>query len=117
MNIISLGAGVQSTTILLMAAHGELGPKPDYAIFADTGWEPKAVYDHLKWLKEESARFGIQVIETAKGNIRTDLLESSINHSRSAAMPFYVYHNGEQGIIPRQCTGDYKIAAINKKGS
>ena len=47
LTIISLGAGVQSTTMALMAAHGEITPMPDCAIFADTGWEPKAVYDHL----------------------------------------------------------------------
>lgn len=47
---LSLGAGVQSTTIALLAAHGEIGPMPDCAIFADTGWEPRAVYDHLEWL-------------------------------------------------------------------
>ena len=47
---ISLGAGVQSTTMALLAAHGEIGPMPDCAIFADTGWEPKAVYEHLEWL-------------------------------------------------------------------
>lgn len=35
---LSLGAGVQSTTMALMAAHGEIGPMPDCAIFADTGW-------------------------------------------------------------------------------
>lgn len=34
---LSLGAGVQSTTMALMAAHGEIGPMPDCAIFADTG--------------------------------------------------------------------------------
>ena len=33
---LSLGAGVQSTTMALMAAHGEIGPMPDCAIFADT---------------------------------------------------------------------------------
>ena len=37
LNIISLGAGVQSTTMALMAARGEIGPMPDHAIFADTG--------------------------------------------------------------------------------
>jgi hypothetical protein len=42
--VLSLGAGVQSTTLALMAAHGEVGPMPDCAIFADTCWEPKAVY-------------------------------------------------------------------------
>ena len=39
---LSLGAGVQSTTMALLAAHGEVGPMRDCAIFADTGWEPRA---------------------------------------------------------------------------
>ncbi|MGB5093359.1 MAG: hypothetical protein WBN97_08640, partial [Parvibaculum sp.] len=43
----ALGAGVQSTTLALMAAHGEIGPMPDCTIFADTGWVPQAVYEHL----------------------------------------------------------------------
>ena len=50
--IISLGAGVQSTTMAFMAAHGEIGPMPDCAIFADTGWEPKRVYRHLEWIRD-----------------------------------------------------------------
>ena len=34
-NIISFGAGVQSSTMALMAAKGLIGPMPDAAIFAD----------------------------------------------------------------------------------
>ena len=34
--------------MLLMAAEGLIGPRPDVAIFADTGDEPQEVYDHLK---------------------------------------------------------------------
>ena len=47
---LNLGAGVQSTTLALMAARGELpdGELPDFAVFADTGWEPTAVYQHLQ---------------------------------------------------------------------
>ena len=41
--ILSLGAGVQSSTLALMIAHGEL-PMVDHAIFADTGAEPAGVY-------------------------------------------------------------------------
>ena len=41
---LSLGAGVQSYTMPL-AARGEI-PAFD-AVFADTGWEPRAVYWHL----------------------------------------------------------------------
>lgn len=38
LRVLSLGAGVQSTTLALMATHGQVGPMPDCAIFADTGW-------------------------------------------------------------------------------
>ena len=39
--MLSLGAGTQSTVMALMAEQGYNGmPKPDLAIFADTGWEP-----------------------------------------------------------------------------
>ena len=40
---LSLGAGVQSSTLALMMEKG-LAPKPDYAIFSDTQGEPKASY-------------------------------------------------------------------------
>ena len=36
LHIISLGAGVQSSTMALMAACGEITPMPTAAIFADT---------------------------------------------------------------------------------
>ena len=51
--ILSLGAGVQSSTLALMAARGDLSPRfpqPMAAVFADTGWEPVRVYKHLQWL-------------------------------------------------------------------
>ena len=50
LRILSLGAGVQSSTMALMAAHGEL-PRPNCAIFADTGDEPAAVYRWLDYLE------------------------------------------------------------------
>ena len=52
LRVISLGAGVQSTALALIAAHGEIGPMPDCAIFADTQWEPQIIYDHLNWLEK-----------------------------------------------------------------
>jgi len=36
-HVISLGAGVQSSTMALMAAAGEITPMPDCAIFAGNG--------------------------------------------------------------------------------
>ena len=51
--VISLGAGVQSSVMALMAAKGELTPMPEAAILTDTQWEPKDVYEHLDWLEKQ----------------------------------------------------------------
>ena len=50
MHVASLGAGVQSSCLVLMAKHGELDPMPDVAIFADTKAEPRWVYEWLDLL-------------------------------------------------------------------
>lgn len=76
LRVLSLGAGVQSTTLALMAAHGEIGPMPDCAIFADTGWEPKAVYDHLAWLMSPNVLpFPVHIVSAV--NIRSSLMEAA----------------------------------------
>ena len=71
--ILSLGAGVQSTTVLLMSIAGEL-PKIDHAIFADTGWEPTAVYEHLDWLEGWAIAAGVKIHRVSNGNIRDDAI-------------------------------------------
>lgn len=111
MRVISLGAGVQSTTVLLLANHGELPGAPvDYAIFADTGWEPAAVYEHLAWLERVSE---IPVLRVSKGDLRSDALDAT---RRFAAMPVFVFNEaGGEGQVRRQCTREYKIAAIHAK--
>ena len=70
-HIISLGAGVQSSTMALMAAHGEIGPMPTAAIFADTQAEPPSVYKWLDWLEE---RLPFPVYRVSAGNLTDDML-------------------------------------------
>lgn len=105
LRIISLGAGVQSTTMALMAAHGEITPMPDCAIFADTQWEPKAVYDHLERL---TAALPFPVHVVTAGNIR----DSIVKPGRFASAPWFL-ENG--GMARRQCTREYKISPLEKK--
>ena len=112
LRVLSLGAGVQSTTMALMAANGEIGPMPDCAIFADTGWEPKAVYDHLEWLTSDGV-LPFQVHIVSIGNIKKDLLEGGVDGKRRfAAIPFFTEGGG---MGRRQCTREYKITPIEKK--
>lgn len=114
MKILSLGAGVQSTTLALMAAAGEI-EMPDCAIFADTGAEPKAVYDHLQRL---IAELPYPVHMVSAGNIRDDLVRgtNSGGSKRFASIPFFM-DRGRDGIgmARRQCTSEYKIKPIDKK--
>ncbi len=44
MEFLSLGAGVQSTVLLLLAEADEVRPRPQAVIFVDTRWEPHDVY-------------------------------------------------------------------------
>lgn len=110
---LSLGAGVQSTCLLLLAAEGSL-PRLDAAIFADTGWEPRAVYEHLDRIEQEiAAPAGIPILRVASGNIRADALDPA---HRFASMPLHILNpDGGAGMTRRQCTGEYKIKPIKKK--
>ncbi|WP_410580256.1 hypothetical protein [Amycolatopsis sp. lyj-108] len=111
--ILSLGAGVQSTTLMLLSAHGVL-PRFDAAIFADTGWEPPAVYTHLERLESEVAiPAGIPILRVQVGNIRHDALDPVRGF---ASMPLYVRNpDGSRGIGRRQCTAEYKIRPIQEQ--
>lgn len=117
MKVISLGAGVQSSTMLLMADRGEFGTI-DAAIFADTGWEPKAVYKHLDWL--DSAVF-IPIHRVSVGNIREDTLSGRLPRAggankRFATMPFHIRNlDGKPAMLRRQCTEEYKLKPLRRK--
>lgn len=113
MNILSLGAGVQSTAILLASAKGIL-PKIDYAIFADTGWEPQSVYEHLDRIEKEIAEpAGIKIFRVSVGNIRNDILDES---KEFLQIPVYALkNNGNKVMGIRQCTNIYKVRPVCDK--
>lgn len=65
-DVISLGAGVQSSTMGLMAGEGLITPMPVAAVFADTQAEPKSVYKWLDWLEK---KLPFPVIRVTQGNL------------------------------------------------
>ncbi len=110
--VVSLGAGVQSTVMALQGDREMFGPRPDAAIFADTQWEPKGVYEHLDWLESE---LSYPVYRVTAGNLREDALNMkpvrSTTDKKFMAIPLFT----DTGIGRRQCTYDYKILPIRKK--
>lgn len=114
-NVLSLGVGVQSSCMALMACKGLIEPKPDLIVFSDPGWEQQATYDYSIWLKTEIEKYGIQVEYTNGGNIRTDLLKAASDGTRVASLPFFTLNDdGSEGIVMRQCTNEYKIVPVRK---
>lgn len=117
LHIISLGAGVQSSTMALMAAHGEITPMPDCAIFADTGAEPNSVYEWLDWL-ETKLPFPLHRVQ--KGNLSVDELrvvrsrKSGKLYLKQSIPAFVLSPEGKKGLLGRKCTSDYKIIPIQQ---
>ncbi|WP_040703336.1 hypothetical protein [Nocardia takedensis] len=144
LRLLSLGAGVQSTTLALMAVRGELDDfgRLDGAIFADTGWEPPAVYSQVERLEAEFGQVGIPLHRVGNGNLRRDSLDPD---HRFVSIPYYTLapegttireeitetdpdgytvivghrerlatRREREGLGRRQCTSEYKIAPINR---
>jgi len=117
-HVLSYGGGTQSTAMLLMALKGEInGVIPDYIIFADTGWEPKRVYDWVDKVNTYIKKaFNREIIFTSAGNIREDTLKKLESNEGFVQIPVHsVKENGDKSLGSRQCTGVYKIRPIDKK--
>ncbi|GAB6043315.1 adenine nucleotide alpha hydrolase family protein [Endothiovibrio diazotrophicus] len=110
---LSLGYGVQSSTIALLAMHGEI-ERPDYAIFADTHAEPESVYRWREWLDQ---RLDFYVQTVSAGDLKLELQRAIQGEDDAYGRPplFVPGRDGGIGRIRRQCTGDYKIDPIRKE--
>lgn len=107
--IRSLGAGQQSSAVLLLACRREIEPF-DAAVFADTRWETAAVYQHLDRLTRIAGMAGIPVVQVSTGDIRADALDPE---HRFASLPMFTLGpDGQRGIARRQCTSEYKIKPL-----
>jgi hypothetical protein len=85
-------------------------PKINHAIFADTGWEPQEVYDHLSRLKEFSP---IPIHVVSNGDIRE--YESVAGRNRSCMPTFVQSPNGNWSTPKlRKCTSDFKVYPIEQ---
>jgi hypothetical protein len=117
-HLISLGAGVQSSTMALMAAKGEIGPMPTAAIFADTQAEPKAVMQWLDWLETQ---LPFPVYRVTAGSLKDESLslrtskDGEGSYVRNVVPAYTLNPDGTKGMLLRKCTADFKIAPLARK--
>lgn len=117
-NVLNLGAGVQSTTVYLMMNEG-LIPKADVAVFGDTQGEPESVYKHLEWLQ------GINdppIAIRTRGSL-SDNLVNGLNSTGQRFISIPAFTAPDQrvrqdsfkvGITRRQCTSEYKLNVVER---
>lgn len=107
MRVLSLGAGVQSSYVYLTESL-------DYAIFADTQDEPKAVYDHLAWLIRQGRA---PILQASKGRL-SEHLRKGVNSTgqRFVSIPSFTATDNpkKEGRVRRQCTKEYKTEVVDR---
>lgn len=116
LQILNLGAGVQSTALYLMSMRQDAPehiPVFDYAIFADTQEEPKAVYEHLAWLKSLG---GPPILEATAGKLGDDLIRAvnTTGQPFQCIPAFVAGPDSKGGMRRRQCTKEYKIMVVDR---
>lgn len=112
-HILNLGAGVQSTALYLLAREPDAKFRFDLAIFADTGEEPSAVYEHLDYLRALGAP---EIWVRSTGKLGDDLVHGrNSTGQRFVSIPAFTKSaEGKVGMVRRQCTAEYKIDVVNK---
>ena len=117
LRVISLGAGVQSSALYLMALDGEIGPRPDVAIFADTQREPPWVYENV-WRLAAEGGDRIPIVIATLGDIGDAVVRKCGGApGRFASVPFWTPSEGRPGKAApgrRQCTREFKIDVVKQ---
>ena len=111
--VLSLGAGVQSTTLALMADRGMITPQPTDAIFADTRAEPRDVYEHLDWLESELRHIRVHRVSNHR-SLKADVWDG-VQQDGKPLVTIPVFLADPDGIMKRQCTVRYKIEPIKRR--
>lgn len=106
LRVLSLGAGVQSSTLALMIADGEIA-SVDFGVFADTKGESKATY---RWLDKLEGLVPFPIMRESAGDLMQEVLDDAKPEARYLLPVF----TSDRSIGRRQCTSHYKLRVIQK---
>lgn len=92
----------------LMAAHGEIAPMPDCAIFADTQCEPSEVYE---WLAVLETLLPFKVYRVTESSLAEHIIDRGFSQ-----IPVFIRNpSGKVGMGKRQCTKQWKIVPVQRE--
>jgi hypothetical protein len=110
LRVLSHGGGVQTSTLLFMAARGEIDPI-DAAIIGDTGDEEQKVWDYLDYAAELTR---VPIIRTQRGDLNEHIRRSKSepDGKQLVTLPYFM---GDGGRMMRTCTKTLKIDAVTQE--
>jgi hypothetical protein len=110
LRVLSLGAGVQSSTLALMAARGDIAPF-DAIIFADTGWESQSVYKWIDWLDTQLAAPIVRVKRPGPdlGQSWLQVVKGDLPHSGTPLPGMFLTG---KGLSQFQCSKEFKTRVV-----
>lgn len=106
LRVLSFGAGVQTTALLVLVVQGRL-PRPDAIVFADTGCESAETYRYLAEVSGPYARENGLAITVLGPEWRSA-------HYKPDLETYCLQHRMLPGTWVRWCTGKYKIRPIQR---
>lgn len=122
--VLSFGGGTQSSHLLDLHFKGHI--HYDFIIFSDTGAEPEFIHEQVAWWQQRQQEVGNNTpfIITHHNSMTYGLEEMLMRYIHTSyqrfQMPLYfnkVTDDGEivqGGMMPRQCTGDFKIVPVQQ---
>jgi hypothetical protein len=123
--ILSFGGGTQSAHLLEQHFRGLI--HYDYIIFSDTGAEPQFIHDQVQWWRDRQKAYGntTPFITTHHNSMHKGLEEMLMRwiytDYQRFQMPVYCNKIDDEtgievkaGIMPRQCTVDFKIVPVKQ---
>lgn len=123
--VLSFGGGTQSAHLLEQHLRGEI--HYDYIIFSDTGAEPQFIHDQVKWWRFRQQAVGnttpfiITHHNSMERGLEEMLMRWILTDYQRFQMPVYCSTLDKQtgevkpaGMMPRQCTVDFKIIPVKQ---
>lgn len=115
---VSFGGGVQSTAIAMLVINKDPrllavtnGMLPKSFIFADTGEEPRAVYEHIEMMKQKIEAAGL-VFKTVK---KPGRLGDTVFNGRLDIPAWVLSDRGDRKPARRACTFDWKVTVLDRE--
>jgi hypothetical protein len=113
LRVLVVGGGTPSTSLLLLSLAGQL-PRLDAVVFPDTGFERRAVTEHVARLARVARSAGVAFYRVRAGSLGDDALDPA-SHDW-AGLPLLVADgDGHTRRLPARCATRYRAVLVGRK--